>query len=356
MDFVQKLYFAIAVLGCIGVGDILFKLKRPLLLKITFIIILLSMITSALIFSFKIMQLAFCLTMLKAIMSSGFLFVFYFLYFKELKYAVLFYSTLIIPLSIFAAWYNYTHFDYHQIAFLNGNVGMDTNLSVELPIFLRFIRIASVTFFIILILYIWYRIYYHFKEENIYYERIRVWTNFVLFLSFLIIFANVPFKFIRENFYVSNGLTIAVYFYLSFLILYRPDFLNRSSLRIAFGKQFNPSSSNEISELAFINEFFTKVYYKDPNASLDHLAKILGVSSGELYRFLYNNYSMTFNDLVNKHRINYFLDLIKKDEYKNFTIDALAKEVGFSSRQHLHKPFKKFHGGNPSDLIDALHN
>ena len=34
-------------------------------------------------------------------------------------------------------------------------------------------------------------------------------------------------------------------------------------------------------------------------------------------------------------------------------IDALAREVGFSSRQHLNKPFKKFHGGNPSDLIES---
>jgi len=32
----------------------------------------------------------------------------------------------------------------------------------------------------------------------------------------------------------------------------------------------------------------------------------------------------------------------------------LAKEVGFSSRQHLYKPFKKFHGGNPSDIVDAV--
>jgi len=46
-------------------------------------------------------------------------------------------------------------------------------------------------------------------------------------------------------------------------------------------------------------------------------------------------------------------EIVQDPAYQNFTIDALAREVGFSSRQHLNKPFKKFHGGNPSDLIDA---
>jgi len=45
---------------------------------------------------------------------------------------------------------------------------------------------------------------------------------------------------------------------------------------------------------------------------------------------------------------------MKQPENKNLTIDALSKEAGFSSRQQLYKPFKKFHGGNPSDLLDAF--
>jgi AraC-like DNA-binding protein len=63
---------------------------------------------------------------------------------------------------------------------------------------------------------------------------------------------------------------------------------------------------------------------------------------------------MTFNDLINKNRVDYFIDIIHNPKYLNFTIDALAREAGFSSRQHLYKPFKKFHGGNPSDIVEAV--
>lgn len=86
---------------------------------------------------------------------------------------------------------------------------------------------------------------------------------------------------------------------------------------------------------------------------MQHLAKVLNVSTNDLYKFIYNKFSVSFNDLVNKNRVNYFLEIIKQPKFQNFSVDALAQEAGFTSRQHLYKPFKKFHGGNPSDLIEA---
>jgi YesN/AraC family two-component response regulator len=138
------------------------------------------------------------------------------------------------------------------------------------------------------------------------------------------------------------------------LVFYRPGFLNRSALKIAFGEKFNQESTYLISTDDFIKEFFTNLYFTDSDASIENLAKKMGINGNDLYRFVYNNYSMSFNDLVNKNRVAYFLDIVHNEQYKNYTIDALAKVVGFSSRQHLYKPFKKFHGGNPSDIIDAI--
>ena len=62
---------------------------------------------------------------------------------------------------------------------------------------------------------------------------------------------------------------------------------------------------------------------------------------------------MTFIELVNKCRVDYFVSLVKSGSYKNFTIDALSSMSGFNSRQNLQRAFKTFHGGTPSDLIKA---
>jgi AraC-like DNA-binding protein len=58
--------------------------------------------------------------------------------------------------------------------------------------------------------------------------------------------------------------------------------------------------------------------------------------------------------LINKNRVLAFLELVKSDKVKNFTIEALSKECGFSSRFHLYNNFKKFHGGKPSDYIKSV--
>ena len=55
--------------------------------------------------------------------------------------------------------------------------------------------------------------------------------------------------------------------------------------------------------------------------------------------------------LYGSGRVQYFLDIATSDEFINYSIDALAQEAGFSSTHHLYKPFKKFHGGTPSDFI-----
>jgi YesN/AraC family two-component response regulator len=60
---------------------------------------------------------------------------------------------------------------------------------------------------------------------------------------------------------------------------------------------------------------------------------------------------MNFSDLINKSRIDYFINLIKSQKYKDYTIDALSEMTGFGTRQTLYRNFKKFHGGKPTDLF-----
>jgi YesN/AraC family two-component response regulator len=80
----------------------------------------------------------------------------------------------------------------------------------------------------------------------------------------------------------------------------------------------------------------------------------MGVSKEVMFNYIYFTYSMSFDELINKARVDYFVEIIKEAKFKNYTVEALALEVGFSSRQRFYQPFKKYHGGNPSDLIDIF--
>ena len=164
---------------------------------------------------------------------------------------------------------------------------------------------------------------------------------------------NIVIGFVSNRELWTNSLTIFIGFYLLILVLKRPAFLNTSGKKIAFGHRFNLEQEAEIEELDFLSLFQDQRYFTNKDASLEGLANQLKVSPQNLAQFINKKYNMSFSDLVNKNRVNYFFEIVQNPDYQNFTIDALAKEVGFSSRQHLNKPFKKFHGGNPSDLIES---
>jgi AraC-like DNA-binding protein len=139
------------------------------------------------------------------------------------------------------------------------------------------------------------------------------------------------------------------------IILYRPSFINKNGTKISFGYLFNRKDfSSDIKEVDFNFHFFTNLYFKSKTADIEEFSNILGVSKEILFKYIYFNYSMSFEELLNKSRVDYFVEIIKEPKYNNFTVEALALEVGFSSRQRFYQPFKKYHGGNPSDLIDIL--
>jgi AraC-like DNA-binding protein len=176
----------------------------------------------------------------------------------------------------------------------------------------------------------------------------------VIFTQLIFIAISTIFNFSNEyNTYIRILLGLA----LLLIILYRPNFINKNGSKISFGILFNRQDfSTEIKEVDFNYHFFTNFYFKQKTADLQELSNILGVNKDILFKFIYFNYSMSFEELLNKSRVDYFVEIIKEPKYKNYTVEALALEVGFSSRQRFYQPFKKYHGGNPSDLIDIVND
>jgi AraC-like DNA-binding protein len=176
----------------------------------------------------------------------------------------------------------------------------------------------------------------------------------VIFTQLIFIALSNVFKFTNElNTYIRLvfGLSLLL------IILYRPSFINKNGSKISFGFLFNQNDfSFDIKEVDFNFHFFTNFYFKSKSANIEEFSNIIGASKNVMLNYIYLNYSMSFEELVNKSRVDYFVEIIKDPKFKNFTVAALAMEVGFSSRQRFYQPFKKYHGGNPSDLIDILND
>lgn len=355
MELIYKLYFSIFVFSLIVFVDLMIKFKRPFVIKILLGLITLSSGGLSLMqtLSIDLNLFFFISSILKGAIGFSILYLFVILYLPAYKkWANLFLLLYVVyEFILFYFLYNTTiPFTLTKPEpFLFGFV-----TKIPLPFYLNLYRISITILVLANIIYICYRILFNSTNENIYFDKIKLWTRtlFIYWGILSIIFLFLHFFKLPD--YIFYTLSFNTFIVLQLFVFYRPTFLNRSSLKISFGKSFNKDVTYAISELDFINEFYTKLYFINQEASLENLATILNISSNDLYKFIYYKYSMTFNDLVNKNRVDYFIDIIHNSKYLNYTIDALAKEAGFSSRQHLYKPFKKFHGGNPSDIMDAI--
>jgi AraC-like DNA-binding protein len=352
----EKIFFAIFVLSILVFVDLLIKFKRPFILKYNFLLIIFGVGVASFVHNLDLYSLkyVFYIIICKALVVTAFLNVFNILYFPNFKPWVMTISILLISLSIFSFYYNETYNPTYINSLKTQTLVVVRSENLQLPLFFKIIRVALIGSFFLTFIYFLYKILTKFGMNNIYFDKIKSWTLSIFILVVLMLLMYIPFPFLKNNLIFGYYITTFFYVYILFIILYRPAFLNKSSMKISLGDSFNKNADLLIKDIDFIQQFYTYFYFTKPDASIENFAMVLNVGSNDLYKYVYYKYNMTFNDLVNKYRVEYFIDIIHNPKYLNFTIDALAKEAGFSSRQHLYKPFKKFHGGNPSDLIDSI--
>jgi len=225
----------------------------------------------------------------------------------------------------------------------------------NLPIYLDFFMELDFILFNLFCLYYIYNILFKFSFKNIYFKRIQFWTFCFFIIIFMQLILIVLFTFLEIPNYFKTFVRIIFGLFLLLIILYRPSFINKNGSKISLGFLFNKNDFiSDISSIDFNFHFFTNFYYKNKAANIVEFSSIMDVNKEVLFNYIYFTYSMSFDELINKTRVEYFVEIIKEPKYKNYTVEALAMEVGFSSRQRFYQPFKKYHGGNPSDLIDVL--
>lgn len=95
--------------------------------------------------------------------------------------------------------------------------------------------------------------------------------------------------------------------------------------------------------------------FKDPELSLNELAKQLGVHSNSLSQVINALEHKNFYDYINELRINEFKTIVVFPENQRFTLLSLAYEVGFNSKTAFNRNFKKITGLSPTAYLKQQH-
>ena len=330
-------YAAITLLSVIIIIDLALNFKKPIALKIFFLMLAVGifMFYTARLFElhYFFVEIGRTLILVAGINTISLL------YSHKLKKDVL-YPTFFLFFFVIILLIGKNYADIHK------------NLTLNWVVRIFRIIVLMISFYLFTKLY--KALFQSLNETTLYSQKIKKWTRLTIVIFSIGILNNFASIFSESTVYISRGIAFFTHLSLCIFLIYRPDFLNRTELSLTLGKTFSKKTDDEVSHEDFIAEFYTKAYFLNKDATLDDFSKKLNVSHQNLNSFIFETTNMNFSDLVNKSRVEYFITLIKSQEYKDYTIDALSDLTGFGTRQTLYRNFKKFHGGNPSDLLRSL--
>ncbi len=85
--------------------------------------------------------------------------------------------------------------------------------------------------------------------------------------------------------------------------------------------------------------------------SLRSLAEMIDITPHQLSQVINQSFGLSFHDLLNRYRIEEVQQRLTDPRYENYTILAIAADVGFNSRASFYRIFKQFTGQTPSEYI-----
>ena len=345
--------FSVLVLSVITFIDVLITIKRPLIIKTCFLVL----ITMIFIFNLLIMNniksgALLIFTPLFNIITGGCLI--YILntvitnkVYKwvkvNLSVALILGIIFVVIISNYPQVYSYHNEEVTSFYIVPKYWGVNI-------LRLSFKLIVLYTFFKMFLLFIKSN-----DSSNHYKKSIRSWASKLSIMVFLITFnlsiLNYYNRYLIGVLILKISLILMSYVVL-LSIIYKPKYLSFNKFSLSRLSAFDRNSTLTLNDSNFSIPFFNNFYYLQKDANLDRFCKENGIEDKEEFHdLIIIKFNMSFNNLINKYRVEYFLDLVKTNKYTNYSIDALAQESGFNSRHHLYKPFKKFHGGTPSDFI-----
>ncbi len=97
-------------------------------------------------------------------------------------------------------------------------------------------------------------------------------------------------------------------------------------------------------------------FFLDASAKLPLIARKLGTNPKYLSMYVNHYEGKSFSNYLNDLRVDHLIERLRSEEgfRKRYTLDAIAKESGFTSNEHLSRAFKKRTSLKPSDYLNLL--
>lgn len=165
--------------------------------------------------------------------------------------------------------------------------------------------------------------------------------------------SNKLISFFASGYFTSLAVSL-FFFYISFKLHLQPS----KFFKHIFDPQYKSSSLDKTVSKKIKKDLMllmtSKKPYKNPKITLSDLAQQLQVSKQSISQIINLELETSFNDFVNKYRVEEFKFYLENNTFPQFTLLGVAKEAGFNSKSSFHTIFKDFEGITPSEYRSLL--
>jgi AraC-like DNA-binding protein len=153
-------------------------------------------------------------------------------------------------------------------------------------------------------------------------------------------------------FLILSTTMVALIYAVSFLLLIAPERNDRGRASLIM-KNEPLCSDLECKRLVRqVNEQFNKGAFQDPDLTLKDLAVKLNVNSNRLSFAINTTCDSSFRTFLNSRRIDFFINRIRLEDHRKFSILDIAFDAGFSSKSTFNRVFKNTYGITPSKFAE----
>ena len=183
-------------------------------------------------------------------------------------------------------------------------------------------------------------------------------------ILFVVSFINDIFKIIglsslrffnNQNFNTYFSLIVALLFYFIAFKLLSKD--NLILPKIEKNKYKNSTLNLNLIEeykLNLIQSMEHDKLYLNGKLSIIDVSEKLNIPRHYISEVLNEYMNTNFQDFINKYRVEEFINRLKNDQNNQFSLLAIANDVGFNSKSSFNAIFKKFKGLTPTEFKKNL--
>jgi AraC-like DNA-binding protein len=186
-----------------------------------------------------------------------------------------------------------------------------------------------------------------------------LWVNYILYSLVITSAASIIFNLIGRSYFMDSKILLLIpsiiFSVLLFFIGLQGYMQNHTVTDMEFADLDDKTDASQNYNISRLNEklidlFVNEEIYKYPDLKITYVTEKLNTNRTYVSKHINTEFSCTFNEFVNRYRIEEAKRLLSDKSMKNFSLNYISEKSGFGSMGSFMRVFKEMEGITPGQF------